>query len=529
ATYVGSTGQFAVGNSNTLATRLDVVYSNINNSVNGYATSCTKNLTSGATSSLTCKIVAPVGASACSGGFTLDSDLSASTNAGPIGGVTAVAFVAGVTGVPQSGWTNFAPALTATTFSNGGVEPLSNGETCDGSNGKECAYDRHIHQYDDTYDVTGVNMLNPSDSNVNIVRAIPSLQQKFKVIVHNQYLSPAVRLHIGNPSYLPDVDFGYTSLKNYTSSPTLDLSTLQTYKRDPNAVWPGAAVTPAQMAAQAKPIGSLVFNMPLDALTPKNWWGNGDVRVGLHPTIPQCMWKSAGVNDGNMYQPVNPPVNGVDGPGTKGWSSSTPITTQTSATGARHNGALTIQIIRDTTPNTAIELNVAGRPEYGWRVKAVNYTAYVLAEYSTYWHHPNGKCYNSAGWTKTPDADTGGSTLAAKAAGSTDPKLGDLSAGSAGGGSGGSGSGGGVSVTSVTVTTVGAVTTTVITYADGTSATIVRTANSDGTVTIVTTDALGNVTTQTIANKDGSLLSGGDERGLQARTGRVSWRELIKP
>lgn len=431
------------------------------------------------------------------------------------GGVTAVTAVAGSPAVPavlQSGWTNFAPALTASAFNNSGVEPASVGDTCTSG----CKYDQHIHQYDDEFDVTGVNMLNPSDTKLDLKLAIPSLTQNFKVIMQNQYLSPGVKLHIGDPAYLFNVDFGYVSVKDYVTSSTLDLASLQTYRRDPNTVWPGTAVTAPEKLAAPKPIGSLAWNMPLDALTAKNWWGNGDIRVGLHPTIYSCVWAAKGSNDGNMYQPVIPPGNGTDGPGTAGWSSSTSPST---ATGARHNGALVVQIIKDTTPNSAIEQNVAGRPEYGWRVKSSLFSTYVLAEYATYWHHPNGKCYNSTGWTKTPGADDGSSTPSAKAPGSTDPKIGDLSAGV----------GTGVSIVSVTTTVDGAVTTTIIAYSNGTQASIVRTANRDGTVTIVTTDSQGNVTTQTIANSDGSLTSGGDERGLQARTGRVSWRELVKP
>lgn len=437
---------------------------------------------------------------------------SLTNTSGGVTGVTAVAGSPAVPAVPQSGWTNFAPALTATAFNNAGVEPTSNGDTCTSG----CRYDQHIHQYDDEYDVTGVNTLNPSDTKLNLKLAIPSLTQNFKVIMQNQYLSPGVKLHIGDPSYLYNVDFGYVSVKNYLTSSTLDLATLQTYRRDPNAVWPGAAVTAEERLAAPKPIGSLALNMPLDALTAKNWWGNGDVRVGVHPTIYNCVWAASGANDGNMYQPVIPPVNGVDGPGASGWSGST---TPATATGARHNGALVLQIIRDTTPNSAIEQNVSGRPEYGWRVKSAQFKDYVLAEYALYWHHPNGKCYNSTGWTKTPGVDNGSSTPSAKAAGSTDPKLGDLSAGG----------GGGVSLVSVTTTVSGNVSTTILVYSNGTQASIVRTANTDGSVRIVTTDAQGNVTDQSIANSDGSLVAGGDEAGLQPRTGRISWRELVKP
>ena len=126
------------------------------------------------------------------------------------------------------------------------------------------------------------------------------------------------------------------------------------------------------------------------------------------------------------------------------------------------------------------------------------------------------------GLTKTPPQDTAGVTvLSPKAAGSTDPLIGNLG-------------GGGSSVVSVTTTVVGNVTTTVIVYANTLQATIVRTANTtngklDGSVTIVTTDTSGVATTQTIANTAGAVKSGGDERGLQARTGRISWRELVAP
>jgi hypothetical protein len=268
--------------------------------------------------------------------------------------------------------------------------------------------------------------------------------------------------------------------------------------------------------------------MPLDALTPKDWWGGtvADVRVGLHPTVYSCVWQAKGSTDGNMYQPVNPPANGTDGPGTVGWSSST---TPATATGARHNGALVVQIIRATTPNTALELNVASRPEYGWRVKSALYSTYVLAEYATYWHHPNGRCYSSTGWSKNPAADNGSSSLSNKAAGATDPHLGDLSAGSTGTGT----------ITASTTTIVGNVTTTLLTYSNVTTASIVRTVNPDGSVTITTRDALNVTTTQTIANSSGSLRTGGDESrdrngrvisSLALGSGlRISWQELVAP
>lgn len=419
-----------------------------------------------------------------------------------------------VAAVPATGWSNFKPALTVTTFT-GGADGLTNATTtsaCSSRNGPQGS-NAHIHQYDDKYDRTGVNMLNPSATSHKLSNAITSTSTKYKVLVQNQYLNPAVKIHIGDATYEPSVDRGYVTVKNFVTSSTLDVAALPTYNGTSNST--GTTGTGFQ------PIGSLTFNMPTDALSAKDWWGNGDVRSGLHPITPGCGGRDgATTGDGNMYQPVIPPANGVDGPGVKGWSASTVSLT---ATGVRHGGALTVQLIKDTTPNSAIEQNVAGRPEYGWRVKSGDYAAYVLAEYTTFWHHPTNGCYGDPGWTKAPGPDNGSSSPTTPAAGSTDPKLGDLS-GTSGG-----------TVTSVTRTVAGNVTTTTITYSTGKTATITRTANADGTITMVTRDAdcvaagaSCTGITEIIQAPTGNILTGGDERGTRAHTGRVSWHELIK-
>lgn len=447
----------------------------------------------------------------------------------------------GAAGAAGTGWRDLAPALAVTTFS-GGADGGTTGDACTTG----CQKVTHVHQYDDKYDVTGVNMLNASTASFNLDLAIPSTAQAFKVIVHNQYLNPAVKLHIGNSSYLPNVDYGYVSIKNYTTSATLDLATMPTYNRNPSAAGDGIS--------SPKYIGSLAINMPIDALTAKNWWGNGDVRVGLIPMSPSCANKAAGGNDGNMYKPVRAPANDptlgypLDGNGSSGWSGST---TPATATGVRHGGALTIQIIRSNTPNSAIELNDhLGRSEYGWRVKSAFYSTYVLAEYNTYWHHPNGLCFYSSGWTKTPGVDNGSSSPNTPAAGSTDPKLGNLS-----------GAGGTVTAVSTSGNT------TTITYVDGSKDITLRIVNADGTVTIVTvhvpagasaaisadgaqitvthangssetitptagvTTTLSDGTTiasSTIANSSGSSGTGGLLNQNAVGYRRISWKELIR-
>jgi hypothetical protein len=172
---------------------------------------------------------------------------------------------------------------------------------------------------------------------------------------------------------------------------------------------------------------------------------------------------------------------------------------------------------------------VTGRSEYGYRVKAGDFATYVIAEY-TMFHHTKHltACYGDTGWTKTPAQDTRtcGATdsptkkkcaVELSADAGTDPLIGNLS-------------GGGGEVLSATTKVEGAVTTTTITYANFT-ATITRTANEDGSVDIVTVYSDPNLksTSQRIANKAGAVKTGGDERGLQARTGRISWRELVEP
>lgn len=546
-TFIGQTGTWTSKKSTTKSTRLDDLYTRISTTTNGYTITCTKN--GSPTSSLSCSVAPPVGPSACSGGFTVDPDITTTTNTGPSGGTAA------------SGWDDLAPALTTVAFS-GGTDDVSTKTATTPCNGDtvRCSTKGHVHEYDDIYDKTGVNMLDASNTSHDLSRAVPSTSIQFKVIVQNQYLSPAVKLHIGNPSYVWNVDAGYIPLSSYTTgagsagwntaTSSLDLSLLPTYTLNT--------------------IGSLAINMPVDAFTPKNWWNGAlglaaDVRVGLHPTQTGCVNKSKGATDGNMYQPIIPPANGVDGPGTLGYNAGT---TPATATGARHDGALVIQIISASTPNTAIEMSLPGRPEYGWRVKSDFYSTYVLAEYSTFWHDKlGGQCYGSAGWTKLghPDnricgtsdtATTRSCATEQSSAAGTDPKLGTFGTAAtissittevrtinADGSvtivtSDGSGN-----ITTTRYADIASApagsnapavageikrTTTTINYTDLTKATIVKIVNVDGTVTIVTTDATGKVTTEVVANAAGNITSGGDERGEQVITGRLGWRELIR-
>ena len=339
----------------------------------------------------------------------------------------------------------------------------NNVTTCNGFQSQ-----KHYHQYDKTFNVTGVDMQNASDPSLNFSNAIANTSTPFKILVMNQFLNPAVTLNIGGAGYVSVKTYGV--LASESNAATL-LASLPTYTRSN--------------------LGTLYFNMPVNAFSSLNWWGSGgDVRAGLIPTATGCVH---GMSSTNLD-----PTPGIQG--------------------ERHDGALTIQFIKPTTPSTALELNVAGKPEYGWRVKQdANWTTYVLAEYTTFWHSSVG-CYTTANssWTQSPGPDSaGGNSGSNVAAGSDDPRSGSFFPTSA--------------VATVTTTSNNNVTTTVTTYVDHTRTTVTKTVNADGSVTTSTVNPDGSTNTNTTVNPAGTLKSGGDEKRLQAQTGRISWHELLAP
>jgi hypothetical protein len=279
---------------------------------------------------------------------------------------------------------------------------------------------KHVHEYDDKFDVTGVNMLNASLTDFNLVNAIPDTNTEFKVLVMNQYLNPAAQLSVGGADF--------ESVKTYgglasTNDPAEVLANQRTYTR--------------------ASVNTLIYNLPLDAFKSKDWWGDGSVvRAGLIPTQTGC-------------------VNGVDTDG---------VVNTPGKHGERYNGALTIQLIKPDTPAGKIE-KAGPDLSYGWRVKTEDHTQYVLAEYTSFWHHPNGKCYDDDDWVPDPpqdfDSNGGGGD---PAPGSADPRNGQF--------------GTAIVATETTVSNDGSVTTTKATYVDGTEWLKIVTVNADGTVTV---------------------------------------------
>ncbi len=340
---------------------------------------------------------------------------------------------------------------------------------------------KHHHEYDDSYDVTGVNMLNASEPLFNlsphVIVSPTDTVTAFKILVMNQYLNPAALLSVGGLDY--ENIKTYNNLASETDAATL-LDGLPIYTR--------------------ASIGTLIYNLPLDAFKSKDWWGDGgDIRAGLIPTQTGCVNK---VNaDGSMLDDSK--GKGRPGPN-----------------GERFNGSFAIQLIRSDTPASALELNYAGGgAKYGWRVKQADFTTYVMAEYTSFWHHPNGECYGDAGWVPDPPEDlVSDANAKTAAAGSADPKDGIFSAGMA-------------IVGAPLITVDGFITTTVITYSDGLTYTKVE-VEGDNTTTVTETFRDGT-TTETIVNTgsggsgfiDPSLGSPEEESGS---VGRMSWRELVQ-
>jgi len=273
----------------------------------------------------------------------------------------------------------------------------------------------------------------------------------------NQKLSPAVKFLRGG---LAGIRVG-----DYLTGPApLSMASLPTYTR--------ANIT------------SLVMALPLDAFSVQDWAGDGNPRPGLIPSQTGCV-------RGNKY----------------GGSAQT---------GPWMNGAMTLQLVKATTPDSAVELNMPGDPSMGYRLKKdVTSQSNQLVQWTIFWHHPNGKCYGDSGWVQNAPQDFSGKPGGATGApGSDDPKDGTF--GSGGGATSGGGSG--------TGTNAGPSTTVTYTFADGSTVTQTTTYNSNGSVTVTRVFSTGGTFTFTVPPQ-----SGGPQSDTREVTGRVSWRQMIRP
>jgi Neisseria PilC beta-propeller domain len=326
----------------------------------------------------------------------------------------------------------------------------------------------HIHQYSDLYAATGINYLAAANSVMTLTDTATSKSklpafdltgEKFFVIVANADQSPLVSIRLNNNAF-----------------------TAPTY---PNAILP-AQRTLFSLAD----LKTFSVDMPRNALS----------LGGLFPTRYDC-------------------VTGAVAPQTvTGFTAKQQVGDTPGKLGEWRNGALSIQILKASTPANAIRLNVGGKPEKGY---VVTDAQYLLREYSLYWHSNNGKCNTESGWTASPPADTKvNATLIAT--GTMDP-----------------GNGNNASVVSVTTTTSSTPPTGFSAVTNATTYTITTTIYSDNNkvVTVTAKDASGNILgTNSILSKvstdpgsSGGLDKQADIPGKNSKvTGRVNWSERFR-
>jgi hypothetical protein len=246
---------------------------------------------------------------------------------------------------------------------------------------------KHVHEYDDKYGVTGVNMLEPSEGQFRLSTIVGSPTRPFKILLLNQYLNPAVAVSIGG--------YDYESVKTYGGlAGNISSNELKNGKPE---VSTAESVLNNQPVYDLNNITTLIFNLPFSAFQTNNWWGQGgDNRAGLMPTQTGC-------------------VNGVSSKG---------VSQTKGERGERYNGAFTIQIIDANTPASALELNTPDDVRNGWRVKESLISQWVIGEYAAFWHHSNGACYGEKEWKKNAPQETIFSGGGSNTTGSGDPTRG---------------------------------------------------------------------------------------------------------
>lgn len=321
---------------------------------------------------------------------------------------------------------------------------------------------KHTHRYDDKYNVVGSNLENASDPQYNLVNTS---------ITGNR---------------VTDTSSFFVLISNGDLSPGVTLTVAGTeYKayQFPNKF---DGTQPIYTPATAR---LFQYRMPTNVFTAKDW-GTGIVRAGLIPTSTGCV----------KNYPYTP-----------------------GQYGEVHNGALTVWIVKAGAPAAAVALNVAGKPEKGYKVID---DAWVLKKYTVFWHY-GGVCYGQAGWVPNPPPDLDAASNGVgvtPAPGSEDPR--------------------GVptaTVASITVTLTPATTkggtstrTTVTVYSDGSQLVVVETVNSKGKVTGKTTTFLqpgqGGVPPGQVnkATSPPPPKTGYNQSRKNGKIGRVAWHELIR-
>ncbi|WP_418321078.1 pilus assembly protein [Piscinibacter sakaiensis] len=246
-----------------------------------------------------------------------------------------------------------------------------------------CSGHKHTHEYDDKFNVVGVNMLNPSDPAFNLSNPLPATStQSFKILIANTLWSPAATMVIG------------------------DTISGQAWKLpvSPEGFLSDTPGGPAKVFTRnISSLSKFIYVLPLTAFGAKDW-GTGQVRAGLIPTTTGCIQSNA-----------NPSAAWMD-------------------------GAFTIQVVDASAGASDVQANTsslyeANDPPGGYRLKDNNSArSKLIVQYATFWHA--GKCRTQAGWSMAPPIDSSSDGSGSSPPGTDDPK-GEYASGVVGGPAGG--------------------------------------------------------------------------------------------
>ncbi len=242
-----------------------------------------------------------------------------------------------------------------------------------------CDGHKHTHEYDDKYNVVGVNMRNASDPSFNLSNPIPSTSTpSFKILLANTRWSPAATMVIG------------------------DTISGQSWKLpvSPEGFLSDTPGGPAKVFTRdVASLSKFIYVLPLTAFGAKDW-GTGQVRAGLIPTTTGCIQSNS-----------NPAAAWMD-------------------------GAFTIQIVDASAGANDVQavtssLYQTEDPPGGYRLKDnASARGKLVVQYASFWHA--GKCRTDSGWTMAPPIDSSSDGKGSSPSGTDDPK-GEYASGVAGG------------------------------------------------------------------------------------------------
>jgi type IV pilus assembly protein PilY1 len=443
----------------------------------------------------------------------------------------------------------------------------------------------HVHEYDDIYDVTGVNMLAPSQALFNLSRVVRSGTSVSTTVAGASTSTTKTAIGIVASS-VPGATVGNPNIGSSTAVPGFPttvvnaLDTIITTKTKYTTTTVSTATANAVEITGGRKKGSWTYDkitttttydtvVTVTNTTPLNLRFKVLIaNQAYSPAVTLTLADKASTYDAKAfaYQSDGLPLAtlasklkefhlGSDADAITGLQVNMPLDAFKSKdwgtgisraglhptkadcvynkptlgpNGEWRNGALTVQIVDPTVAETDLQFNVDGHPELGYRLKSGSMKTKLIAEYTLFWHHPNDKCMGNIGWVMNPPQDTSASdaTAGKKAAGSSDPGAGQLFNGDPNANG------------DTTEYKVGTVVLPVVTNADSskTTTTIVTTANANGGFTITTTVVtvpdstqltdVGIVTGGAVGTT-GKIDTGGIDKNA-ANLGRITWRELQK-